>query len=133
MTMLKQLFTIFFLFAVAAYTNAQLSPTACTPFHTGQFSYRDSVTNAIVQVKRTKKHQTEKNEKTGLVTKHRISWLSDCVYKLTQTWTSSKEWRKRNNSWNTYTIISVNENTYTYSCNCKDGTIIGGTMVKMRF
>lgn len=110
---------------------SQTNSPGCSVFKTGTFAYRDSSTNSIWEITRTKNKQLEKNNLTGVVTKHKISWLSDCEYKLTQVWTNKKEWRTGNFKSKIYKITSVYENMYNFSCNCNDTLKINGTVVKM--
>lgn len=117
------------LYAVISFS--QSSSAGCSEFKTGEFAYRDSSTNTIWIIKRTTKHQTEKNEKDGIVIKNKIKWLSPCEYQLTQTWTNSKSLKKRNSSSLNYVIVSMAGDSYSYTCNCSDGTKRGGTLVKM--
>lgn len=105
--------------------------TDCASFKTGEFAYRDSSTNSIWTIKRKGRHQTEKDEKNGIVVKKKIEWLSPCEYKLTQTWTNSKDLKKRNFTSLTYSIVTVAGDSYSFSCQCSDGTKLAGTMVKM--
>ncbi|OSZ77860.1 hypothetical protein CAP36_16015 [Chitinophagaceae bacterium IBVUCB2] len=110
---------------------SQTTTVTCSEFKTGDFAYLDSSTNIIWRIKRTAKHQTEKNDKEGIVIKKKIKWLSPCEYQLTQTWTNSKQLRKGNFKSLTYTIISTAGDSYRYSCKCSDGRKIAGTVVKM--
>ncbi len=123
--------TLTIITTVIAYS--QNKPLDCSFFKTGDLAYRDSTTNSVWKIKRTRKVQTETNEQTGAVIKNKIEWISACEYKLTQTWTNKQEFKNRNHSWRIYQIISVNDNIYTYRCNCNDGTKIEGTVVKMRY
>jgi hypothetical protein len=125
-----------FLFAILStfvtfFSYSQTKPTDCSLFKTGNFAYRDSSTNSIWEIKRTKKKQLEKNNITGVVIKQKIRWVSDCEYELTQIWSNKKEWRKGNFRSRIYTIISVSENIYSFSCDCSDKIKIQGTVVKM--
>ena len=104
----------------------------CSQFKTGKFSYRDS-SGIIYEMKRMNKHQSEFNPQTKLMIKYKIEWIGDCEYKLTQLWASKKEARKLNNSWLVYRILSVNDNTYEYTCTCSDNSKISGVVVKNRY
>jgi len=108
---------------------SQTTVTGCDQFKTGKFAYRDS-SGTISEIKRTAKTQTEYNPKTKLTLKYKIEWLSNCSYKLTQTWASSKEKRKFNGSWLTYNITSVVDNTYEYKCTCNDNSKVSGVVMK---
>ncbi len=125
----------FLLIVIAAwpadFVYSQDKPADCSLFKAGHFAYRESASGQVWKIKRTKQHQTEKNEQTGVIIKNRIEWISPCEYKLTQTWTNKKEWRNRNAGSRIFSISSVDGNTYQYSCTCRDGTAIGGTIVKM--
>lgn len=110
---------------------AQKNPVDCEKFHRGSFAFRDSIRNTIWQIKRTAKHQTEQDEKTGTIIKHKIEWVNTCEYKLTQIWTNRKEFRAGNFKWRLYTIASTNGDTYHYTCNCSDGLKVGGVVVKL--
>lgn len=130
---MKYLFLTILLIPVTHIALSQSNPVNCSFFKTGDLAYRDSTTNSIWEIKRTQKTQIERNKQSGIVVKNKIQWLTDCEYKLTQVWTNSKKLKKRNNMWLIYRITSVNENTYTYTCNCNDGTKIEGVVVKMRY
>ncbi len=110
---------------------SQISGVGCNLFKTGVFSYRDSSSNNVWNIKRIKRKQTETNEQTGAVVKSKIKWVSDCEYKLTQFWTNKKELRYGNFKWRIFRITSITNNTYQYICNCSNGTQIGGTVVKL--
>jgi hypothetical protein len=110
---------------------AQKNPVDCEKFHRGSFAFRDSISNTIWQIKRTAKHQTEKDEKTGAIIKHKIEWINPCEYKLTQVWTNRKEYKSGNYKGRIYSIVSTNGDTYTYSCNCNDNLKVGGVVVKL--
>lgn len=98
---------------------AQQNPGDCNRFKTGKFSYKDS-SGAIVNITRTKHRQTEKNTKTGLLTKLKINWPGECEYKLTQLWANSKKQRKNNRRTQTVRITKTDGNSYEYACNCND-------------
>lgn len=118
-------------FGFSIISFSQNIPTDCSLFKTGQFIYEHSATKITWKIKRTKKIQTETNEATGAVTKSKIRWESACEYRLTQTWTNKKEFRKNNFKSKLYRIISINGSTYTFSCDCSDGTQISGAVVKV--
>ena len=121
---------IFFLTVLSLEGFGQNQALNCSPFKTGDFMYVDSA-GVSWDLKRTKKQQTERNKKDGTIIKHRITWLSDCEYKLTQLWTNDKTRRKLNRSWIIYRIIATGDKTYQYSCTCKDGSNISGVVVKI--
>jgi hypothetical protein len=110
---------------------SQTKPSNCASFKKGKFAYRDSASNTIHEFKRTGGHQVEKNKQTGISTKYKIEWISDCEYKLTQLYATSKEARKKNGNWLVYTIVGTTESSYTYRCSCSNSTEIQGTVVKM--
>jgi hypothetical protein len=116
---------------VTFFSYSQTKPIDCSLFKTGNFAYRDSSTNCVWEILRTKKEQVEKNNLTGVVIKNKIRWVSDCEYKLTQIWTNKKEWRKGNFKSKIYKITSIADNMYNFSCDCSDGTKIQGIVVKM--
>jgi hypothetical protein len=125
-----------FLFAIIStfvtfFSYSQTNSPDCSLFKTGNFAYRDSSTNSVWEITRTKKKQLEKNNLTGVVIKQKIRWVSDCEYELTQIWTNKKEWRKDNFKSRIYKIIPVTENIYNFSCGCSDNLKIQGTVVKM--
>lgn len=108
---------------------SQTTINGCEKFKIGKFAYRDSA-GTICEIKRTHKIQTDFNPKTKLKIRYKIEWTSDCEYKLTQTWASSREKRKQNNSWLSYRIESITDNTYDYSCTCSDSRKIAGKVMK---
>jgi hypothetical protein len=116
---------------VTLFSYSQTTPPDCSLFKTGDFAYRDSSTNNVWEITRTKKKQVDKNNLTGVVIKQKISWVSDCEYKLTQFWTNKKELRKSNFKSRIYKITTINENIYNFSCDCSDGRKIQGMVVKM--
>jgi hypothetical protein len=125
-----------FLFAIIStfvsfFCYSQTNSPVCSLFKTGNFAYRDSATNSIWEITRTKKKQLEKNNLTGTIIKNKIRWLSDCEYQLTQIWTNKKEWRKGNFKSRIYKIIPTAENIYNFSCDCSNNTKIQGTVVKV--
>ena len=121
---------IFFITVFSHIGFGQNQTLNCVQFKTGDFMYVDS-SGISWDIKRTKKQQTERNKKDGTIIKHKITWLNDCEYKLTQVWTSDKTRRKLNRSWMIYRIIAMSGKTYQYSCTCKDGTNISGVVVKI--
>jgi hypothetical protein len=108
---------------------AQNTRPDCKAFRTGNYLYTDTSTNTW-ELKRTKNHQTERNKRNGQVIKFKIQWLSDCEYQLTQTWTNIRSRRKWNRASFTYRIVSSTDNSYAYSCACKDSPSISGTVVR---
>lgn len=99
---------------------AQVNETACKNFKTGIFAYKDSA-NTIWEIKRTKNLQIETNKQTGLQKKHKIKWLNECEYRLTQQWANKKEDRKYNQQQLTKKIIKTNSDSYEYACACTNG------------
>lgn len=108
---------------------AQQPAPDCTSFHTGEYLYTDS-TGDTWELKRNKKQQTERNKRTGKIIKYKISWLSDCEYRLTQTWSNDRNRRKWNRANYSYRIISSTPNSFSYSCSCKDSPAVAGTVVR---
>jgi len=126
--MKKFFLLILIIFSSASF--AQEKDADCDKLKSGKFKYSDSVSN-IVNVTRTNKLQTEVNSKTGIVTKFRIRWPGDCTYELSQIWSNNKEQRKSNRSVTQVKITVVQNNSYNYTCMCKDTTIAfknSGTM-----
>ncbi len=117
---------------IVATSYSQESTPGCGFIKTGHFVYLDSASNTTWTIKRTSSHQTEENQKTGVIVKHRIKWISACEYKLTQTWANSKELRKANYSRGIYRITSISGNTYYYNCTCNDGKMAIGSVVKIK-
>lgn len=109
--------------------QAQSPAVDCRSFHTGDYLYTDS-TGDTWELKRKKNLQTERNKRTGKSIKFRIVWLSDCEYRLTQTWTNDHNRRKLNRNQFNYRIISSTANSFSYSCACKDIPIAAGTVVR---
>jgi hypothetical protein len=123
-------FIIGLLFMSACFS--QTTVAGCEKFKTGKLAYRDS-SGTICEIKRTNKIQTDYNPKTKLKIRYKIEWTSDCEYKLTQTWASSKKQRKLNNSWLSYRIESITDNTYDYSCTCNDSRKVAGKVMKREY
>ncbi len=108
---------------------AQEPAPDCSAFHTGDYLYTDS-TGDTWELKRKKNMQSERNKRTGHIVKHKIVWISDCEYRLTQTWTNDRNRRKFNRNQFSYRIISTTPNSFSYSCACKDIPIAAGTVVR---
>jgi hypothetical protein len=108
----------FFCIIGSCYTNAQTENNACSKYHTGFFSYTDSVGNTIL-VQRKKKYQYEKNTTTKVKTQFRINWVNDCTYEIEQTLTNSRAAKKFNHS-TTRVVITTgdDEKGYQYTCEC---------------
>ena len=117
---------------IAATLFSQNSIPDCSSFKKGNFFYKDS-SGITWDLKRTNKYQTERNKQTGLLIKHKITWISNCEYKLTQIWSNNKERRKENRAWLVYKIISSTDNTYEYTCSCSNGKKISGVVVKLNY
>jgi len=117
---------------IATAIFSQNSTPDCSPFKKGDFIYKDS-SGITWDLKRTNKYQTERNKQTGLLIKHKITWISNCEYKLTQIWSNNKQRRKQNRAWLVYKIISSTEYTYEYTCSCSNGKIISGIVVKLDY
>lgn len=92
---MKVFLIIFLLYSLPTITIAQSPATDCLSFHTGEYLYTDSASDTW-ELKRTKKHQVERNKRTGKVIRFNILWLSDCEYRLTQVWTNDRSRRKWN-------------------------------------
>ncbi len=127
---MKHIFFLFLMLLATSLSFSQSNMADCNNFKTGDFTYLDSSTNLTWKIVRGAKHQTEKNEKEGIVIKKKIRWISACEYQLTQTWTNSKKLRTGNFKSLNYMIIPVNDNSYRFSCNCGDGTKTGGIVQK---
>jgi len=115
---------------IATVIFSQNSIPDCSFFKKGDFIYKDS-SGVTWDIKRTGKYQTERNKQTGLLIKHKITWISNCEYKLTQIWSNNKDRRKYNRSWIIYKILRVTDKYYSYSCTCTDGREITGVVVKL--
>ena len=125
--MKKLLFGLLLVISLPVFSQATGSD--CGKFRTGRLAYRDS-SGTICEIKRTGSTQTDYNPATKLTIKSKIEWISDCSYKLTQRWASSKDRRKSNGSSVTYRITNVTDNMYSFSCTCSDQSTISGTVVK---
>lgn len=106
---------------ISALCLGQHAAMDCSLFKTGKFSYFDSLNHTIF-VTRKKHKQEEYNYQTNVKTVLNIKWITDCSYKITQTWSDSKAKRKFNG---TYTIVSITKiigdnEGYEYSCSCED-------------
>lgn len=126
---MKKLFLLALTIFIYHNSFAQNKQPDCKAFRTGNYLYTDTSTNTW-ELKRTKNHQTERNKRNGDLIKFKIQWLSDCEYRLTQTWTNIRERRKWNRANFTYRIVSSTDNSYSYSCACKEGSSIIGTVVR---
>jgi hypothetical protein len=127
--MLKFIFWVLSSLIVTAIFSQNSTPD-CSLFKMGDFVYKDS-SGITWDLKRINKYQTERNEQTGLFIKHKIDWVSNCEYKLTQIWSNNKERRKQNRAWLVYKIISSTGYSYEYTCSCSDGKKISGVVVKL--
>jgi hypothetical protein len=127
---MKILYFTFLLLAVSNLASAQGPLPDCPSFHTGEYLYTDS-TGDTWELRRKKKIQTERNTRNGKTIKFKILWLSDCEYRLTQTWTNIRTRRKWNRAHFSYRIIRTTPNSYTYDCSCKDSPAIAGTVVRV--
>lgn len=123
------LFTLFICIIPAVYS--QSVSTDCIKFISGDFIYRDSTNGNLWTIKRTAKRQTELNKKENIIIKHKIKWLSPCEYQLTQVWTNNKRYKSGNYKTINYSIFSTNGESYSYKCNCSDGSTFSGTVVKL--
>jgi hypothetical protein len=131
MRYLQHFMMIEFLLVISGKICAQTTPTSCSSFRKGIFAYRDTANNIIREFKRTHKYQVETDKLTGLTTKYKIEWVTECQYKLTQVYANKKEAREKNYSWLLYTITPVTERSYNYHCRCSDKVEIKGIVVKM--
>jgi len=120
---------VFFLFIVSGSANGQTPLADCGSFHTGEYLYTDS-TGDTWELRRKTKLQVERNKRTGKIIKFKIRWLSDCEYRLTQTWTNDRNRRKWNRAYSSYRIIRTTSDSYSYDCSCKDRPAISGTVVR---
>lgn len=118
--------------AVTTLCFSQQQGVDCSKFKKGNFLYKDS-SGITWDIKRTMKHQIERNKTNGTIIRHKINWVSDCEYKLTQIWSNDKNRRKLNRSWIIYRITVATDKTYEYSCTCKDGRNISGIVVKLTY
>ena len=98
---------------------AQEDTAQCTQFKTGNFVYRDDSLNAVL-IKRKANRQEEAVTKTGVITKFKIKWITDCSYEIKQVWSNSKARRKGNGSRTIVFITKTGKDFYEYSCACKD-------------
>lgn len=126
---MKVFLIIFLLYSLPTITIAQSPATDCLSFHTGEYLYTDSASDTW-ELKRTKKHQVERNKRTGKVIRFNILWLSDCEYRLTQVWTNDRSRRKWNRANYSYRIISSTANSFSYNCSCKNSPAVDGSVVK---
>ncbi len=126
---MKVFLIIFLLYSLPTITIAQSPATDCLSFHTGEYLYTDSASDTW-ELKRTKKHQVERNKRTGKVIRFNILWLSDCEYRLTQVWTNDRSRRKWNRANYSYRIISSTANSFSYNCSCKNSPAVDGIVVK---
>lgn len=116
--------------AITTLCFSQQHGADCSKFKKGDFLYKDS-SGITWDIKRTKKHQVERNKSNGTIIKHKITWVNDCEYKLTQIWSNDKNRRKLNHSWIIYRITATTDKAYEYNCTCKDGRNISGVVVKL--
>ncbi|MBK8951702.1 MAG: hypothetical protein IPM85_04640 [Chitinophagaceae bacterium] len=110
---------------------SQANVPDCNIFRKGTFSYRDSINNTIRTFVRKNKTQTEKDPVNKKVIKYKIKWLTECEYKLTQTWTNDKTRKNLNNSYIIYKVVPLTEKSFSYSCTCANNEIVTGVIVKM--
>ncbi|MBI5373707.1 MAG: hypothetical protein HZA79_16905 [Sphingobacteriales bacterium] len=111
-------------------SQAQPAAPDCRSFRTGDFLFTDTA-GITWELKRTRHRQAERNKSNGMVAKYKITWLNDCEYRLTQTWSSDRRHRKWNRTYRSYRIISTANSSYSYECTCKDGTMVSGTVVRL--
>jgi hypothetical protein len=118
-------------FLMSSTVFSQADSSSCTAYHTGFFSYTDSLGNAVI-VQRKNKYQYEKNIVTKAKTQFKITWTDDCAYEIFQTLTNSKAARKYKYS-TTKVIISKADgnNGYAYACACADPEKGRGYMKKL--
>lgn len=126
---MKKVTTCLVLLLFSCSLLAQEPAPDCSAFHTGDYLYTDS-TGDTWELKRKKKLQSDRNKRTGHIVKYKILWLSDCEYRLTQTWTNDRNRRKWNRAHFSYRIISSTANSFSYSCACKDSPVAAGTIVR---
>lgn len=126
---MKIFFIILLLYFLPAHTIAQSPLPDCQSFHTGEYLYTDS-SGDTWELKRTKKHQVERNKRTGKVIRFKILWLSECEYRLTQVWTNDRSRRKWNRAHYSYRIISSTANSFSYNCSCKNSPAVDGIVVR---
>lgn len=118
---MKKLSLLLISFIIIAGCFAQLDSSRCVMFHTGKFSYFDSLNHTIFVTRKANK-QVEYNAYTKETVKLKIRWLNDCEYELTQKWSSSKAARKNNGSISLVLITKIigEADGYEYSCSCRD-------------
>jgi len=110
-------FVVHVLLSLSAF--AQQDTAQCLQFKTGVFAYRDDSSNAVL-IRRTANRQEETIKKSGITTKFKINWLSNCSYEIKQVWSNSKARRKGNGTTTIVYITRTGKDFYEYSCACKD-------------
>lgn len=126
---MKIFLIILLLYFIPVRTNAQSPSPDCRSFYAGEYLYTDS-SGDTWELKRTKKHQVERNKRTGKIIRFKILWLSDCEYRLTQIWTNDRSRRKWNRAHYSYRIISSTANSFSYNCSCKNSPAVDGIVVR---
>jgi len=127
---MKQVTPYLLLLLFTCRLQAQQPTPDCMAFHSGEYLYTDS-TGDTWELKRSKKQQVERNKRNGTVIRYRILWLSDCEYRLTQTWSNDRNRRKWNRAHFSYRIISSTPYSFSYNCACKDSPATAGTVVRV--
>ena len=95
---------------------------SCAKFKTGVFSYIDDSSHTSI-IRRTSHMQEEKNNVSGIITKFKVRWLSDCEYQLTQTWSNNKQKRRQNRSVTRILITKAYNNKYEFTCACNTADV----------
>ena len=130
---MKQICLILGFSFVTAFCFGQTQQKGCSAFRNGKFAYRDSADH-IINVTRKANTQSEHDTRSGVTTRFRIKWISDCEYELIQTRSSSEERSKYNKSVTKISITKTNGNdSYEYDCGCKyrEGKTNIGLMVRL--
>ena len=64
-------------------SNTNNRESDCSDFKTGKFKLTDTAANKSFSIERIDSIQTETDLQSGAISKYKISWPSDCEYKLT--------------------------------------------------
>lgn len=108
---MKIALTFVFLFSVSIIFSQS---NDCKCFRTGKYTYKEEPYE-LVQIKRTKKIQTEYNPKDNLTLKFKIEWIDSCEYVLTYLSVSESKYEYLiGTTIKTKIHRIISENEYTY-------------------
>lgn len=128
---MKSTFLLIAVFLMGNIAFAQADSSLCSKYHTGFFSYTDTLGNTVI-VQRKNKYQYEKNIVTKVKTQDKIKWLNSCSYQITLVSTNSKAERKFKYSTTTVIISKPDGNSgYAYYCACAGTEKVKGYMKQL--